>query len=334
MIDIHTIPSPENCRELHGLLRKFELIMPEAPDDNLGVYDNGRLIGCGFLKGNMLQGLALEKSYQGEGLSAKLVTELIKLAAGYGNTHIYVITKPEMASKLSGLGLREIATARPYAALLEFGGWGVRHFAARLRAAAEGKPAKRAALVMNCNPFTKGHRYLIDKAAKENEWVFVLVVEEEKSEIPFKDRFQLVQEGASDIRNVTVLPGGEYIISSLTFPAYFTKKESLAAAQAALDAEIFGTIFAPVLKIARRYVGSEPLSIVTNVYNTALKERLPRHGIEVVEVPRFGVEGEIISASVVRSALKKGEWQVVRQMIPDTTWNYLKGKYYFRQHEE
>lgn len=334
MIDIHKIPSADICTELHRLLGEFGLIMPEEPDDNLGVYDDGRLIGCGFLKGDMLQGLALEDSYQGVGLSARLITELIKLAADYGRTHLHIITKPEMAAKLSGLGLREIAVAYPYAAMLEFGGRGVDRFTAYLREAARNKPVKRAALVMNCNPFTKGHRYLIQKAAEENDWVFVLVVEEEKSEFSFRDRYQLIQEGTSDVQNLTMIASGKYIVSSLTFPTYFTKQENLAAAQAALDTEIFGTVIAPALGITRRYVGSEPANYVTEVYNMALKERLPKYGIEVVVEPRLETEGKVISASAVRRALKERKLQTARQMVPDTTWNYLKRKYCFEKDED
>jgi [citrate (pro-3S)-lyase] ligase len=226
-----------------------------------------------------------------------------------------------MAGILSELGFRIVADASPYAVFLEFGS--IAGEKERFGALAKGKPPHCAALVMNCNPFTLGHRKLIERAAAENPWVWVLVVEEDKSEFSFKDRISLIRDGTEDIPGVQVLSGGEYVISSLTFPAYFTRDAERAAAQGALDAALFAQVIAPALRITRRYVGTEPLSPSTAQYNRALRERLPPEGIELVELPRFeGPEG-LISASAVRESLKQGVWDRVRGLDPDTTWSFL-----------
>jgi [citrate (pro-3S)-lyase] ligase len=327
-MDLQKIRHPEHNPALRSLLTDNGLTLPEDTDDNLGLYEGAELVGCGFLKGNMIQGLAIHKNLQGEGFSATLVSGLIKLAAEHGIRYIRVITKPAMVRLLAGLGLRVVAEAPPYAAFLEFGGPdpGLEQLR-RLRdlhgasCAAEGSCA---CIVMNCNPFTKGHRMLIERAAAENPWVWVLAVEEDRSEFPFRDRIALMREGAEDLRNVRVIPGGEYVISSFTFPAYFTRDAERARAQGALDAALFTQVIAPILRVIRRYVGSEPLSAVTAEYNRALWERLPPCGIEVIEVPRFEVPEGLISASTVREGIRRGDWDLVRAMVPDCTWRYLR----------
>jgi [citrate (pro-3S)-lyase] ligase len=309
---------------LHALLADFGLTLPEDTDDNLGLYEDGKLIGCGFLKGNMLQGLAIDRDHQGEGLSAVLVTGLIKLAAQRGVRRLRIITKPSMAALLGSLGMSVVADASPYAVFLEFGGADSRARMDEFRALSADRPDRAACLVMNCNPFTWGHRRLIERAAGENPWVWVLVVEEDKSVFSFKDRLGLVREGAADLPNVQVIPGGVYVISSLTFPAYFTRDAELAAAQGALDAAVFARLIAPALKVSRRYVGSEPLSPSANLYNQALLERLPPAGVELIEIPRVESGGAAISASSVREALKNDDWETVRALTPDATWNFLR----------
>jgi len=182
-------------------------------------------------------------------------------------------------------------------------------------------------LVMNCNPFTRGHRYLIETAARACDHVFVLVVEEELSRFSFRDRLKLVQQGTADLENVTVIGGGRYAVSALTFPSYFTRDDKVADAHAAMDAELFATVIAPALGISRRFVGTEPHSAVTRIYNETLQKRLPKHGIGVVELPRLERGGTPISASRVRALLDVGDnvaWEEIQDLVPETTFAYLR----------
>ena len=63
---------------------------------------------------------------------------------------------------------------------------------------------------MNCNPFTLGHRYLIEQASEKVDHLYVFVVEEDKSFFPFSDRIGLVKKGTADLKNITVKPSGKY----------------------------------------------------------------------------------------------------------------------------
>ena len=40
---------------------------------------------------------------------------------------------------------------------------------------------KFGAVVMNCNPLTLGHRYLIEQALKQCDYLMIFVVQEDKS---------------------------------------------------------------------------------------------------------------------------------------------------------
>ena len=288
------------------LLASCNLKCPEGVDYTVGVFlqensvqetcnDKNRLVGCGSLKKDMIQGIAVDPAFQGEDLTAKILTHLIQKAAAQGITSLYLFTKPEKAMSFTGLGFHQIISARPYAALLEWGSGGIEEYLETIRKYRKSKTGADdkagsdsvCGLIMNCNPFTKGHRYLVEKAAGACSQVYLLVVEEDKSLFSFQDRMNMVKDGVRDLKNVTVLPGGRYAVSELTFPSYFTKDENLAAAHAAVDAELFAQKIAPALGINRRFIGTEPLSAVTKIYNETLKQRLPKYGITVTEIPRL-----------------------------------------------
>ena len=181
------------------------------------------------------------------------------------------------------------------------------------------------AAVMNCDPFTLGHRYLIETAARECERMYVFVLSEERGRFPAADRLELVRRGTSDLKNVVVCPTGPYLISQATFPTYFLRDKADAAdIKCRLDMEIFASRFAPALGITRRYVGTEPLSPVTEAYNRAMESYLPPRGIEVREIRRRAAGETPVSASEVRSLLGSGREDRLRQLVPETTLAYLR----------
>lgn len=187
---------------------------------------------------------------------------------------------------------------------------------------------KIGSIVMNCNPFTLGHRYLIEYAAGKVDKLYVFVVEEDKSEFPFSDRLELVKKGTQDLSDVVVIPSGKFIISTQTFQQYFEKGENQnVVVDASNDLEIFAKEIAPSLNITVRFAGEEPLDNVTRQYNASMRSILPQYGIEFEEIPRKEHAGEVISASRVRKLLKAKDFAQIEKLVPATTFEYLKKIY-------
>ena len=183
---------------------------------------------------------------------------------------------------------------------------------------------KIGAIVMACNPFTLGHRYLIEQSAKKCSQLFIFVVEEDEFHFPFADRIELVRQGTSDIPNVTVVPSGKFIISTLTFVDYFGKSEMQdRTIDPSMDVELFAQKIAPALGITSRFAGEEPLDNVTRQYNEAMKNILPRYGIEFDTIARQECDGQVISASRVRKLLETECFADIAKLVPATTLRYL-----------
>jgi [citrate (pro-3S)-lyase] ligase len=186
---------------------------------------------------------------------------------------------------------------------------------------------KSGAVVMNCNPFTLGHRYLIEQALHQVAHLFIFVVQDDSSHFPFEDRLRLVKEGVADLDNVTVIPSGEFIISKRTFAAYSQKEElQNETIDSSMDVYIFGTVIAPALGITTRFVGEEPFDNVTRQYNTTMQIMLPQYGIDLVIIPRQQSAGTPISASKVRELFAKGDFTTLKELVPLSTLNYLRRK--------
>ncbi len=184
------------------------------------------------------------------------------------------------------------------------------------------------AIVMNANPFTLGHRYLIEEAAKQCEYLLVFVVQEDKSFFPFKDRFELVCQGTKDLENVIVVESGEFIISSLTFEGYFNKSQLQdRVIDTSDDVTLFAAEIAPTANIKVRFAGSEPIDKVTAQYNRNMETILPLYNIGFKEIDRKTNGSSVISASEVRRLLKDKQWDKLREFVPATTFEYLKEKF-------
>ncbi len=180
-------------------------------------------------------------------------------------------------------------------------------------------------IVMNANPFTKGHLYLVEQAVAEVDELLVFVVEEDLSEFCFADRFQMVSQGVAHLDHVRVIPSGNFILSSHTFVSYFEKdKRQDEVVDCTLDIGLFGTYIVPAFGIVKRFVGEEPNDRVTQRYNEEMKGKLPLYGVEVKEIPRKDVGGEIISATTVRKLYRMREWKDLNLYLPDTTIDYIR----------
>jgi len=304
------------------LLEKTGLVPEEMPEQIVLLWEGDDLAATGSRQGNILKYLAVDPAHQGEGLLATLLTALRQEAFQKGHRHLFLYTKPSNEYLFLDLMFYPVA-ATDKVLLMEDKPNGVKSFLQTLPVETGGGTV--GAAVMNCDPFTLGHRYLVESAARECDHFYVFVLSEDQGHFSAADRLTMVKAGTADLKNVTVLPTGPYLISAATFPTYFLKdRDGAEQVQCLLDIAVFCKYFAPHFGITRRYVGTEPLSPMTNKYNAALKANLPAKGIEVRELPRFEKDGAPVSASAVRKALTKGDWNTLRSLVPPTTFDHLK----------
>ena len=264
--------------------------------------DEGAIIAGGSLDGKICKCIGVSEDHQGEGLTATVVTELRKEAFLQGEDHLFLFTKPKNRMQFLDMAFFPIAQTKDVL-LMESKRNAARNYAKSLAEEADGEIG---AIIMNANPFTAGHRYLIEKALERVSLLHVFVVSEDRSYFSFAERWKRVAEGTKDLPQVRMHETKDYLISSVTFPTYFIKEKARAEdVRCALDLTVFADVFAKEMGITVRYVGTEPLDPVTARYNEIMKEMLPPKGIEVVEVPRLTVNGEIVSATKVREKLQK-----------------------------
>lgn len=333
--EIHNVPLsvPLWRRKVERFLEANQL----RPDE-LDYYaivtepDGDEILAGGGLKEDIIKCVAVSPQLRDAHLSNLLVSHLISEAAQRGYQSVKVFTKPQNRAVFESFGFHLLGEA-PLAILME-NGHGLKNYCRYLRSCVEAQPqclSKQSipdvsalptvgVIVMNANPFTLGHRFLIEQAARQVERLFVIPVKEERSLFAYDERKAMIEAGCSDLANVVVLEGSCYIISSATFPTYFLKQLSDAAdTHMLLDIDIFRRHIAPALGASVRFVGSEPSDALTGRYNKLLQEHLPC--VQVVE--RKQLDGKVISASAVRQALSERRFADAAALVPKPTLPYL-----------
>lgn len=305
-----------------NLLRKAGLNPEDSVDYTVLLWDGEFLVATGSRHRNVLKCIAVDEQYQGQNLTARLLTSLRQEAFLQNIGHLFLYTRPDNKSLFESIAFYTVTQTKEVL-LMEDEKDGVKKYISGLRVPCRSGVIGSA--VMNCNPFTLGHQYLIEEAASECDWLYVFIVSEEQGVFSAKDRLQLAIAGTANLKNVTVQLTGPYLISSATFPDYFiADKDRKEDIHCRLDIQIFTEHYAPAFNILRRYVGSEPFSSVTRSYNETLRELLPGEGIEYHEIARIEKQGVPISASYVRAMLEQGRVQEIRDHVPITTFEYLK----------
>ena len=276
--------------------------------------------------------MAVSEAARSEGLMNILVSRLIAIAHEEGYEPVKAFTKPANEDIFKSLGFRLLASSEN-AILMENGRGGLPEYRKYLESLA--RPGKNGAIVMNANPFTKGHRYLIEHAASQVDNLYVIVVKEDRSRFPYSERKSMIEAGCAGLANVTVCEGSDYAISAATFPTYFLKQlDDATPTHIALDLDLFVRHIARPLGVTVRFAGSEPEDKLTRCYNEMMSEILPAGGygskdnpagqpISFVEIPRLEQNGRPVSATALRSALDRGDLNAAMKFVPGSTVPYL-----------
>lgn len=287
-----------------------------------------RMIGCGAIAGNVLKCIAVAPEFKGEGVSLKLLTELVTMAFEMQRSELFLFTCSKNIELFAGAGFWPIAQAGDSVVLMENSHERLARYCRLLRM--QRHPGKKiGSIVMNANPFTLGHRWLVEQAVAQCDWLHLFVVKEDASFFSYQDRLALIQQGIAGIPHVTLHSGSAYLISRATFPGYFLKdKGAVDDCHSQIDLGLFREHLAPALGITHRFVGSEPLCSLTRAYNQRMQALLTAPTlsgpvIEVIELPRFEINGEPVSASRVRKLYAERNWPAIAALVPSATFAFL-----------
>ena len=346
--------TPRQRQRIEAFLKRNGLRIDDMNYYAAVLDDDGEMIAGGGLKDDVIKCVAVDDAHKGEAIANTLVSHLISHANQEGYGCIKLFTKPKNRQLFESLSFRLLAEA-PEAVLMETGIGGISNTVEALKKIKEesekykeynkeckedNKECKEntsylntstphhltttmhptGCIVMNCNPFTLGHRYLIEQAAKQVERLYVMVVKEDCSLFAYTERKAMVEQGVADIENVSVIDGSDYAISRATFPTYFLKRlDDAADTQMLLDLDLFRRHIAPALGATVRFVGTEPTDQLTRRYNQLMHEALK----DVREINRLEKDGNAVSASRVRKAMEEGDMNTIRQLVPPTTLPYI-----------
>ena len=309
--------TPRQRQRIEAFLKRNGLRIDDMNYYAAVTDDDGEMIAGGGLKDDVIKCVAVDDAHKGEAIANTLVSHLISHANQEGYSCIKLFTKPKNRQLFESLSFRLLAEA-PEAILMETGIGGISNTVKALEKTRE--DGERGVIVMNCNPFTLGHRYLIEQAAKQVKRLYVMVVREDCSLFAYTERKAMVEQGVADIKNVTVIDGSDYAISRATFPTYFLKRlDDAADTQMQLDLDLFRRHIAPALGATVRFVGTEPTDQLTRRYNQLMHEALT----DVREIDRLAKDGNAVSASRVRKAMEQGDMNTIRQLVPPTTLPYI-----------
>lgn len=311
--------TPRQRQRIEAFLKRNGLRIDDMNYYAAVLDDDGEMIAGGGLKDDVIKCVAVDDAHKGEAIANTLVSHLISHANQEGYGCIKLFTKPKNRQLFESLSFRLLAEA-PEAILMETGIGGISNTVEALKKIKDN--GKRGVVVMNCNPFTLGHRYLIEQAAKQVERLYVMVVREDCSLFAYTERKAMVEQGVADIENVNVIDGSEYAISNTTFPTYFLKQLSDATdTQILLDLDLFRRHIAPALGAEVRFVGTEPTDELTRRYNELMMKSLGKD--HVVQIPRLENGGVAVSASRVRRAMESNSLKEAAQLVPPTTLPYI-----------
>ena len=346
--------TPRQRQRIEAFLKRNGLRIDDMNYYAAVLDDDGEMIAGGGLKDDVIKCVAVDDAHKGEAIANTIVSHLISHANQEGYGCIKLFTKPKNRQLFESLSFRLLAEA-PEAILMETGIGGISNTVEALKKIKEesekykeyNKECKEdskecrentsylntspshhltttmqptGCIVMNCNPFTLGHRYLIEQAAKQVKRLYVMVVREDCSLFAYTERKAMVEQGVADIENVNVIDGSDYAISRATFPTYFLKRlDDAADTQMLLDLDLFRRHIAPALGATVRFVGTEPTDQLTRRYNQLMHEALK----DVRETARLEKDGNAVSASRVRKAMKEGDMNTIRQLVPPTTLPYI-----------
>lgn len=313
--------------DVMNLLVQEGIRFEENVDTTFGKYENDKLIATASAYKNIIKCVAIDPSFKGGAMFNELMNAVLNEIKDKGFDSAFVYTKPVYETSFMSIGFKVIERVGDDLIFMQKAR---NDFSSYLASIKETKKEGHVigSVVLNANPFTLGHKHLVEYASKNSTFLHVFVVSEDESYFSAHDRYKMVETGVSDFDNVILHHTESYLVSSATFPSYFIDEDkSVTKIHADLDARIFKYHIAKTLGIDKRFVGTEPNDEATRIYNETMKEvfesKPDPNKPELIEIPRKEFDSEVISASRVRALLENGEIEKIKDIVPTSTYEYI-----------
>ncbi len=316
---VHATTSYEKEMALHLLLSRG-LMIDDHVSETINLYLYDECVGTISYDENVIKMIAIKESHEKENLTGVLLQYVMRLFESRGIGKYFLFTPVENEAIFRELNLK-LVSKTDRIALFENAFHPIDQTLEKLASSLHYHGNRRAGIVMNCNPITLGHLFLIETCAKENDDVIIFLVETNRSVFSFDVRFRLVKDATKHLPNVHVIPSTSYIISPATFPTYFLKEVSEASDLfIKLDLTIFKEHFFKAFHLTARYVGTEPIDLATAHYNDQMKIIF---GPSLKIIDRLTFNRHVISASKVRELMKQKAYDEVKKWVPEVTYQFL-----------
>ncbi|HMB16971.1 MAG TPA: [citrate (pro-3S)-lyase] ligase [Pelovirga sp.] len=303
------------------LVEESGFTFEEEYDLLFGKFEDGELVATAARDHNVFKMICIRESHRGGQCLGELVTALIDSCAYSDIRNFFIFTTLENRGAFAHLNFTPLVTHGKIC-LLEHGN-GLASYLQQHNALKQA--GNNGAVVVNCNPFTRGHRYLIEAAAAQVDHLYIFVVREDRSLFPFDVRMALVREGTADLNNVSVLDTSDYAVSQVTFPGYFLKQDDdRLQLQMEIDLLLFARQIAPFFGITHRFIGTEPFCRTTRSYSDTMPCILGPEGIQTIQLERKISGDAPISAFRVRKALRNEDYEALRKLVPAATLEFLR----------
>ena len=326
MIKIYPKIISKDRMDLENLLFQEGIRFEENVETTFGKYENDKLIATASIYKNIIKCVAIDPAYKGGSVFNEMMTVILAEINQNNYDNAFVYTKTIYEKSFASIGFKEIERVGNELIFMEKARDGFTSYLEKLKETkVDGESI--GAVVLNANPFTLGHQFLVDYGAKHCTYLHVFVVSEDASYFSAKDRSKMVELGVENYDNVIVHPTESYLVSAATFPSYFIdENKSVTKIHASLDARIFKNHIGKVLEIDQRFVGTEPTDEATRIYNETMREIFESepNKLDLVEIPRKELYGKVISASRVRTLIDHGKMEEIKDLVPQTTYKYIK----------
>lgn len=312
-------------REIWDYLSKHGVEF-DNPEKTVVARDKGKIIGTGSVDGKVMKYFFVEDEYKGMKILPNMYNSLLTYLLDKNILEHFIFTAPENEMIFTGIGLKKVLSTNRVL-LLEGGFSSYNSWIKKIKTNLNPEVETRGAIVANCNPMTKGHKYLIDYAKEKVDELLVFIVEEDKSVFATEDRYNIVKNEYKDEDKVVVVLGGPYIISQVTFPTYFIKKfDETTDIYTELDAMLFSRKIAVDLQIDIRFVGDEPIDLLTAQYNSKLLKSTENVKLTLEKIDRIQDNDGYISASNVRRYISEGQMDNAFELLTESSIEFLKSE--------